>query len=485
MKDKYSNLRVKAELDKTKLPEPIYDAEPGFIELYWKAWELAWKHVIYQPGMPQPKYIDESYDPHTNWIWDTCFMALFCKYGFEIFPGIESLDNFYYIMHENAPFVAKIEHPDNPPLFAWVEWEYFKFTGNFNRLKLLFEDKQFLQKHFDWIEQSKRRRLYKFSNIWGFAQKRDYGFQWSGVASGMDNTPRGNTKYSRILWLDLATQQALSALYISKIARYLGHKEKEEYYHAKYQDYKNLMNKWYWNEEIGCYFDISKKNPKIQYKILTPASFWPMLAEICSETQAQKMKTLVEDSNLLGGEIPLPSVARNDRSFHPNGRYWKGSVWLPTAYMVLKALEKFDFLQTANNLGEKILYHMLKTYDTYEPHTIWEAYSPTKPEPATTNSNLMRVKPDFCGWSALGPICVFIENVLGFHDINAVEKKITWNIHHNCRHGIKNLRFGNIITSIIFENGLISVETNESYLLNVNGNQIQVKSGIQTLRIKL
>ncbi len=66
-------------LDRSQIPEPILNSEPTMIELYWKAWELAWSHVVKDPRTPQSPYIDEGFDPNINWIWDTCFMAMFCK----------------------------------------------------------------------------------------------------------------------------------------------------------------------------------------------------------------------------------------------------------------------------------------------------------------------------------------------------------------------------------------------------------------------
>ncbi len=45
-------------LDKTQVPEPVFDAEPGFVDFYWKAWELAWNHVKEAEGISQSPYMD-------------------------------------------------------------------------------------------------------------------------------------------------------------------------------------------------------------------------------------------------------------------------------------------------------------------------------------------------------------------------------------------------------------------------------------------
>ena len=36
-------------LDKAQIPEPILDSDPPMIDLYWKAWEIAWDHVVKDP----------------------------------------------------------------------------------------------------------------------------------------------------------------------------------------------------------------------------------------------------------------------------------------------------------------------------------------------------------------------------------------------------------------------------------------------------
>jgi hypothetical protein len=60
MKDKYALYRINKSLDKLKIPKPIFDENPDYIELYWKAWQYAWDHVLKRPESPEPFYIDES-----------------------------------------------------------------------------------------------------------------------------------------------------------------------------------------------------------------------------------------------------------------------------------------------------------------------------------------------------------------------------------------------------------------------------------------
>ena len=82
-----------------RIPKPICEDLPAYDGLYQKAWELAYAHVRDIPGMPQTPYMDEAFCDTQIWIWDTCFMTLFCKYAPDVFPGVETLRNFYDTLH--------------------------------------------------------------------------------------------------------------------------------------------------------------------------------------------------------------------------------------------------------------------------------------------------------------------------------------------------------------------------------------------------
>ena len=471
-------------LDKSQLPKPIFDEEHQFIELYWKAWEYAWDHIYEKAGAPQSPYMDEALTPKAIWIWDTCFMVLYCRYAPKYFPGIESLNNFYIPLHDKTKSSLKIHHIDNPPLFAWVEYEYFKLTGDLERLKWVLEEKQYLQKHYDFINNMKPLRRKKIGVVPTMAKKYELGYQWRGTQSGMDNTPRGRGKYLKILWIDLLAQQGLAAKNLVNIAKMLNNEIIATKFQAEYEKVKKLLNQYYWNEEDGVYYDIKKKHPKEQVKVKTPATYWPMLANICDENQAKKLAENASNPDIFGGKIPYPSVSRDDPDFNPEGMYWRGGVWLPMAYMTTKALEQYGFYELADTNAYNLLKDMLKTYNEYEPATIWEVYSPTEPKPGTYKFNRKVFRPNFCGWSALGPISMLIENVLGFHHIYASEKKILWRLYRKGRHGIRRLKFGTIITDILYEKNKVEITSNEPYTLYINSKEYKIKKNQQEFEIE-
>lgn len=465
---------------KKEIPLPVYpNAE--LVNLYEKTWEIAADRVRKGPeGLPASPYMDENCYETDIWIWDTCFMALFSKYAPKSFPGMESLDNFYYPMHRGTPTPLRIHLRDNPPLFAWLEWENYQFSGDTKRVNAILLREQFLQRHFRWFNTApKGERVPYSSNVIHRGVVGREGFTWTGGASGMDNTPRGRDSggYDKILWVDAISQQALSALCIGKLYSSLGKKEEALTWEKEYRTLIGKINELYWDEEDGFYYDVDIASRK-PCRVKTIASFWPLLAGAATPEQAARMVEHVKKAGEFGGDFPWPTLARSDKDFNAEtGNYWRGAVWLPTAYMATKALERYGYTDLADELAEKVLMQQLRTYHEVDPHTIWECYSPSANRPSVEYKR--RVRPDFCGWSALGPISLFIENVLGFHEISAVRREVRWRLRpEKGMHGIRRLAFGPVTTDIVFDGKRsIDVRSTGPYTLYVNGNAHAVPAG--------
>ncbi len=493
---------------KNYLPQPVCDAFPQYQEFYQKAWDLARDHVKEVPGMPQTPYMDEAFCDTQIWIWDTCFMALFCKFGGGTFPGVESLKNFYGVLFENKklgevipsekepfwtgatpgkPFFAQVHIADNPPLFAWAEYENALIDGDKEYLKTLLYEKQFLQKEYEWLENLKLHVHLPNVHVETCWLSEEYGYRWEGGRSGMDNTPRGRahapTKAERpsvptTLWVDAICQQALSAKTIAKLFTIVGDSENEKLWQEKYEDKKALVNKHYWDKKDKFYYDIDSVDHAF-YKVQTIGSYWALTAGIADKEQAESMVGYLFNENKFGGEVPFLTLARDDADYSPTGKYWRGGVWLPTAYATLKGLAQYGMFTQAHELAKKLLAHMWKTYQEYTPHTIWECYAPEFCTPAFGTDDKTVVRPDFCGWSALGPIAIYLEYVLGFHTINAFERVVEWEKPESLSGeiGVKNLRFGDIITDIVANGNECKVISNAPYTLKINGKPYAIATG--------
>ena len=497
------------------IPIPVYDEHPEYNELYNKAWELAYEHIKNIPGMPQTPYMDEAFCDAQIWIWDTCFMSLFCKYAREVFPGVESLNNFYEVLHNDGhlgiviptenepkwiglkvgePFEVLIQIADNPPLFSWAEYENALMSGDKEYIKNLLYDKCFLQKHYEWVENLEQSIRLKGVYVATYLIAESLGYKWEGGRSGMDNTPRGRTGEHALkqrpnnpdmLWIDAICQQALSAKIISKMFELIEDDKNYKIWQDKFLEKKKIINDYYWDAKDGFYYDINCKNHDF-IKVKSIASYWTLTSGVATKEQADLLVSHLDNPNTFGGMVPFTSISRNDNDFKPNGDYWRGGVWLPTAYATLKGLKEYGYIAEARLTSLKLLEHMYRTYTDFEPHTIWEAYSPTEFKPATNekgNGELSR--PDFCGWSALGPISIYIEFILGFHTINAFTKTVEWEKpdYISGKIGINNLRFGNVITDIEAIDNKCRVFSNTDYTLVVNNKVYKILSGMNEFSI--
>jgi hypothetical protein len=178
-------------------------------------------------------------------------MVHFCKYAPHRFPGIQSFENFYQCMHDGRSLPLKIQHPDNPPLFAWIEHEYYLLTGDSSRLSRIVRDKRYLQKHFQFIENSRPETLLPYANCRVTVKREALGYRWDGCPNGMDNTPRGRDDYHSIYWVDLIAQQALAADHIGQVAALDGEWKTVDEFGRLRDELTALLNRHYWDEDTA------------------------------------------------------------------------------------------------------------------------------------------------------------------------------------------------------------------------------------------
>jgi len=431
------------ETTKDKLPSPIIEDKPELIKLYWKTWRLAFDHFRKPPkGSPfVSNYIDEAFAPNI-FQWDTFFMILFARYAHNIFPSIESLDNFYCRQYENGYVCREIveatgedfifegrEHTVNPPLFSWAEIENFKITGDKTRFEMVLP---VLEKYAEWLVKYRKKENTKHNLFWQ-----------TGLGSGMDNTPRSGSG-----WVDMSSQIVMMYNDMAVMSDELILDEKARELRNKAKQIADRINLFMWNEEDGLYYDVDDNGNQIKCK--TAACFWPMLAGVAGVNQSSKLLANLKDPKSFWRKVPFPSLAADQKNYAADGKYWLGSVWASTNVMIIKGLDKIgagnDNAYNFNEFGTLATEEYLNgIYQVYKKTgTLWENYS------AEAFARGVWSRPDFVGWTGCGPIELLIENILGFRT-NGVDNSITWHINRIDRHGIEKLRFGDVTASLICE----------------------------------
>ncbi|NVM02727.1 MAG: hypothetical protein HWN67_10345, partial [Candidatus Helarchaeota archaeon] len=292
------------------------------------------------------------------YLWDSAFISLVWKYWDQniaseiLLPLLDNQTEDGRIPHF-VSFFNKSEKIQ-PPLIAWaisnlkVNKEYLKYA--------YFKLKKFNQ----WLY--KNRRLKNGLFFW----KHSY-------ESGIDNSPRFTDRsekhkrdLTRIAAIDLNTYIVLQNQSLIKIAEKLQNGEKKDEYEADIDEFHNkneelveLIQKYLWDEDTGLYLDydiVSKKRIVIN----TIASFFPLVAEIPTENQAKRLIKHLESPYEYNTKIPLPSVALNDKNFEKD--MWRGPIWVNTAYLVIKGLEKYQRYKLSGEFAFRIIKGVFETW---------------------------------------------------------------------------------------------------------------------------
>jgi hypothetical protein len=464
-----------------ELPEPILENNPEWVEMYYKAWELAWHKIgkgTAENGF-EPRYMDEGFN-ELIYQWDLCFIASFGMYGRNIFPVMPSLDNFYKKQREDgyiqrvywetdgtlAHEPTKEEPMLNPPLFAWVEWRYYSISGDISRFSRVLPH---LVDYFNWIDRNTKsvtnENLYYITEL----------------GSGMDNTPRPNV--GKAAWIDFSAQQALAALYITKIAAEIEAHTISEKFQNKYNSIKQAINKQLWNSEKGFYFDMTESDTLSNIQHI--GSFWTLLAEVSSDDKNDQLVTALTDTSKFWRPHLVPSLAADQAAYDPKGHYWLGGVWAPTNYMLVAGLRKNGFYNLSDSVALNHIENLSDIFHSFSPEeykiayeeryadgykTLWECYSPEYNEPATRWDNTFYSRQDFVGWTGLGPIAMLIENVLGL-TVDGKNNTIHWNIKRNDKHGINRIQLVDQKVDLLFDpyaaNPSITVKSEKPFTLSL------------------
>ncbi len=462
------------EATRDKLPSPIFDEDPNYVRCYWKAWELAFRN-FHEPGKGSgfvSPFIDAAFNQNI-FLWDTCFMTMFCNYAHPYVPGIGSLDNFYAKQHEDGeicreinrttgvdfePWINRDNEPmfsrwgytlmetgqkrvnvvyegrpvptPNPkltldalnhPIFAWAELESFRLTGNKDRLRLIWNP---LVRYYAALQKYLRQGNGLYLTDW----------------ASMDNATRNKYLEPGGCGIDISSEMVLFARQLAQIADILGKQAEGQKYRRDAEELSTLINRHMWDPQRRFYFDLTAKGERAPVKSI--AAFWTLLAQVASQPQAEALAAELANPDTFKTIHRVPTLAANEPGFDPKGGYWVGAVWVPTDKMVMTGLENYGYGDLAREIAMNHLHNVVAVFK--ETGTIWENYAPQQVahgEPA---------KGDFVGWSGIGPIAFFIEYAIGIQ-ADATRNRITWDIRSPARVGVERFWFGGKTVSLVCE----------------------------------
>ena len=182
--------------------------------------------------------------------------------------------------------------------------------------------------------------------------------------------------------------------------------------------------------EDAYYYDMWRSGLS---RVKTIGAYWALLADIVPPERLPRFIAHLENPKEFNRPHRVPTLSADHPDYHEDGHYWKGSVWAPTNYMVLKGLDRVGYHALAHEIACNHLDNAVKVFNT--TGTVWENYSSEHAKPGNP------ARPDFVGWTGLIPIAVLIEYVFGIQ-ADAKNEEIVWRVNLTEEHGIEKYPFG-------------------------------------------
>lgn len=427
------------------LPSPIWQGYDDVIACHDFAWRTAFRNLKRANSSSNfvSNYIDTAFNGYL-FMWDSSFIVMFGKYGAHAFNFQKTLDNFYSHQHkdgficrelcEDEPGEQFSRHDPSstgPNILGWSEWEYYCQTGDINRLKNVFYP---LLAYHLWF---KEYRTWRDGTYWS-----------TGWGCGMDNQPRLEKGYNvsfshgHMVWVDACIQQVLSAKILVQIAEIIGCADDENISEFKEEiaNLTSVINNKLWDDEDAFFYDLWK-NGEFN-KVKSVGAYWPLLADIIPPERLERFVAHLDNENEFKRSFRIPTLSADHPEYSDDGGYWRGGVWTPTNYMVLKGLEKNGYSDLAHDIARNCLEKVVTVFQ--KESTLFENYAPESANPGNP------AKRDFVGWSGLFPISILFEYVFGIHPF-ARERKIVWEVRLLEKHGVNNYPLGELTLDLICE----------------------------------
>jgi glycogen debranching enzyme len=463
----------RVETMRDSLPSPIYDEEPELVQVYWKAWELAFRH-FHQPlpgsGFPA-QFIDAAFNQNI-FLWDTAFMTMFCNLAYGLVPGIRSLDNFYAKQHESGEICREInrttgvdftpwQNRERAPLFsrwgfntgvgqvqiqyigrtspspppeltldalnnpipAWAELESFAFTGDSGRLRMVRDP---LVRYYRALQKYLRQGNGLYVTDW----------------AGMDNSPRNPFLVGGGTAVDISSQMVLFARQLGVIDSVTGNAD-WRLWEREADSLAAQINRLMWDPDRRFYFDLTAEGRKIHVK--TIAAFWTLLAGVAGPGQSAALAEELRNPATFGRTHPVPSCAADEPAYVSWGGYWRGAVWPSTNTMVIRGLQRCGYADLAREIALKHVHAVASV--CRRTGTIWENYAPDSIAPGR-HVDRKPVVADMVGWSGIGPILYFMEFAVGLTP-DAPSNTLLWDMRSIKRSGCERFRFNGHTLSLV------------------------------------
>ena len=349
---------------------------------------LAW-NTIYDPLnrraiTPVSRNWNKDWGGYVLFDWDTYFAA----YMLSFFNKDLAFSNAIAITKAITPdgFIPNFESNgrmssswdrSQPPVGSEIVWRIYQRHP----------EKWFLVEVYDellrWNRWWTENRMSGGYLAWGshcIRDGKDYteGLLGAKLESGLDNSPmfddasfNDSTFTMQLADVGLNSMYVMDCNALAEIATVLGKKQDAKELKARAKTFARKVEKL-WDDESGIFLNLHT-DTGIRSHRLSPTNFYPMLAGICTQQQAERMMNdYYFNPKYFHGEFVMPSIARNDPGFNDN-EYWRGRIWAPLNFLVYIGMQKYDVSEARKDLVQRSKALLMKNWN--ENGGVFENYN--------------------------------------------------------------------------------------------------------------
>ncbi|HEY2409208.1 MAG TPA: trehalase family glycosidase [Polyangiaceae bacterium] len=421
-----------ADAKRSLLPAPSWPGHEGAIACYWRCWEIAFANFRaanaengFASDYSSTMFEDSLY------MWDSVFITLFGRYGARGWNFQHTLDNFYAKQHPDGGICRQFREGNGsecysrfdpagsgPNVLGLSEWEYYQSFGDRARLAAVFP---VLVAYGQW---QRRYRTWPNGSYWG-----------TGLASGMDNQPRTpegeSIDHAHRTWVDTNMQAVLANRLVLQIAEVLDRSEEVADFAAENAVLVPWINEYLWDESTGFYHDLRRDQSRLT-ELKTIGAYWALLADAVPAERLERFVGHLSNAAEFKRTHRIPSLSADTPGYDPDGGLWRGGVWPPTNYMVLRGLSARGLEDLAYEIACN---HHASVVASFEATgSVWEHHAPDL-------VNQGRGRKDFVGWTGITPIAVLLEYVFGLRPAYS-ERRLTWHVRGTEGFSVERYPFG-------------------------------------------
>ena len=292
------------------------------------------------------------------------------------------------------------ERNSKPPLAAWAVWETFSVSHDTAFLQKMYP--KLIKYHFWWYKNRDHDRDYICEygatvHEKNFVEKRKDGttrdnrLVAAAWETGGDNSVRFDPDWEITMLenvrdgelvgysinqesVDLSSFLCAEKIFLAKIASALDREKDAEKWLSDSKFLAKYISENMFDKETGWFYDTDISTKKLLVgRGKAPEGWIALWAGAATQAQAEAVMKNIIDTSEFNTFVPFPTASRSNPRFSPTG-YWRGPVWLSTAWFGIKGLRNYGYDSIADELSLKLINNAEGLVDSDMP--IRENYNP-------------------------------------------------------------------------------------------------------------